>query len=232
MNDRTPLIAVFDVGKTNAKIALVDPALGQEVWSARRANAVVHGAARASSTWWPSRPGCSMRCAARRSASASWPSCRSRMARRRCWSITRRSVAAPDYEDTCFDEVAEEYAAAARSVRGHVFAQPAAGPESRAAALLPAEPRTATVPRVAHILLYPQYWSWRLSGVMATEVTSLGTHTDLWRPHDQPTRRWRASRAGRASCRRCIAPPTGSADRVRVAARPACRRAAVVLRHP
>ena len=39
----TPLIAVFDVGKTNAKIALVDPALGQEVWSARRANAVVKG---------------------------------------------------------------------------------------------------------------------------------------------------------------------------------------------
>ena len=40
-----PLIAVFDVGKTNAKIALVDPALGQEIWSARRANAAVQGAA-------------------------------------------------------------------------------------------------------------------------------------------------------------------------------------------
>ena len=38
---------------------------------------------------------------------------------------------------------------------------------------------------MAHILLYPQYWSWRLSGVMASEVTSLGTHTDLWRPHEQ-----------------------------------------------
>jgi sugar (pentulose or hexulose) kinase len=40
-----PLIAVFDVGKTHAKIALVDPALGQEIWSARRANAVVQGVA-------------------------------------------------------------------------------------------------------------------------------------------------------------------------------------------
>jgi len=39
--------------------------------------------------------------------------------------------------------------------------------------------------RVAHILLYPQYWSWRLCGVMSSEVTSLGTHTDLWRPHEQ-----------------------------------------------
>jgi L-fuculokinase len=29
---------------------------------------------------------------------------------------------------------------------------------------------------------YPQYWSWRLSGVPATEFTSMGSHTDLWRP--------------------------------------------------
>ncbi len=32
------------------------------------------------------------------------------------------------------------------------------------------------------ILLWPQYWSWLLSGVAASEVTSLGTHTDLWSP--------------------------------------------------
>jgi L-fuculokinase len=29
---------------------------------------------------------------------------------------------------------------------------------------------------------YPQYWSWRLSGVAATEFTAMGSHTDLWRP--------------------------------------------------
>ena len=33
-----------------------------------------------------------------------------------------------------------------------------------------------------HILMYPQYWAWRLSGVAAGEVTSLGCHTDLWQP--------------------------------------------------
>ncbi len=33
-----------------------------------------------------------------------------------------------------------------------------------------------------HILLWPQYWSWLLSGVASSEVTSLGTHTDLWQP--------------------------------------------------
>jgi len=31
-------------------------------------------------------------------------------------------------------------------------------------------------------LTYPQYFAWRLSGVMASEATSLGAHTDLWRP--------------------------------------------------
>ena len=33
-----------------------------------------------------------------------------------------------------------------------------------------------------HILCYPQYWVWRLTDVPASEVTSLGCHTDLWAP--------------------------------------------------
>jgi sugar (pentulose or hexulose) kinase len=32
------------------------------------------------------------------------------------------------------------------------------------------------------ILPWPQYWAWVLSGVAASEVTSLGCHSDLWRP--------------------------------------------------
>lgn len=32
------------------------------------------------------------------------------------------------------------------------------------------------------ILLWPQYWAWFLSGVAASEVTSLGCHSDLWQP--------------------------------------------------
>lgn len=31
-------------------------------------------------------------------------------------------------------------------------------------------------------LPYPQYWAWRLSGERAAELSSLGSHTDLWRP--------------------------------------------------
>jgi sugar (pentulose or hexulose) kinase len=36
--------------------------------------------------------------------------------------------------------------------------------------------------RVERILTYPQYWAFRLSGAQATEATSLGCHTDLWSP--------------------------------------------------
>lgn len=32
------------------------------------------------------------------------------------------------------------------------------------------------------IVPWPQYWAWRFSGVPASEVTSLGCHTDLWQP--------------------------------------------------
>ena len=38
--------------------------------------------------------------------------------------------------------------------------------------------------RATTLLMWPQYWSWRLSGVAAAEVTSLGCHTHLWRPDE------------------------------------------------
>ena len=36
--------------------------------------------------------------------------------------------------------------------------------------------------RTAHIVTYPQYWGFRLTGALACDVTSLGCHTDLWTP--------------------------------------------------
>ncbi len=38
--------------------------------------------------------------------------------------------------------------------------------------------------RVAAVLTYPQYWGFRLTGLQATDVTSLGCHTDLWNPYE------------------------------------------------
>lgn len=34
----------------------------------------------------------------------------------------------------------------------------------------------------ATLLLWPQYWAWRLCGVASAEVSSLGCHSDLWYP--------------------------------------------------
>lgn len=43
--------------------------------------------------------------------------------------------------------------------------------------------------RTAQVLTYPQYWAFRLTGVASTERTSLGCHTDLWMPaQDRPSR--------------------------------------------
>jgi sugar (pentulose or hexulose) kinase len=36
--------------------------------------------------------------------------------------------------------------------------------------------------RLRHVVTYPEYWAFRLTGIAATEVTSLGCHTDLWNP--------------------------------------------------
>lgn len=36
--------------------------------------------------------------------------------------------------------------------------------------------------RVASIVTYPQYWGYLLTGKLACDVTSLGCHTDLWQP--------------------------------------------------
>ena len=36
--------------------------------------------------------------------------------------------------------------------------------------------------RTRHILTYPQYWTWRLSGALASEISFLGCHSHLWRP--------------------------------------------------
>ncbi|WP_347139675.1 FGGY-family carbohydrate kinase [Paracoccus sp. SSK6] len=36
--------------------------------------------------------------------------------------------------------------------------------------------------RIAHVVTYPQYWGWLLTGELASDLSSLGCHTDLWDP--------------------------------------------------
>ncbi len=39
--------------------------------------------------------------------------------------------------------------------------------------------------RTRNVLPYPQYWAWLLSGVRSSEYSSLGCHTHLWHPQQQ-----------------------------------------------
>ena len=104
------LIAVFDVGKTNAKLTLVDPALGQEIWSVRRANEIVQSPAGreldvvATEVWLldalrsaPERERIAVIVPIAHGAAAVLV------------DHAGAVLAAPDYEDPCFDEVSAEY---------------------------------------------------------------------------------------------------------------------------
>lgn len=181
-----PLIAVFDIGKTHAKIALIDPALGQEIWSARRANDLVRGPGGleldiAAIEAWLLEALC--RAPARERISVIVP-----IAHGAAGVLIDHAgevLAAPDYEDTVFDEVAADYASL-REPYGQTFSPNLPQGLNLGRQLFYLQKRRPEIfGRAAHLLLYPQYWSWRLSGVASAEVTSLGTHTDLWRPLDQ-----------------------------------------------
>ena len=89
-----------------------------------------------------------------------------------------------DYELEPPDNIAEAYRAIAPSfaetfapllpagfnMARHIFWQQEVFPEA--------------FDRVRHVLNYAQYLAWRLCGVAASEVTSLGAHTHLWAPNE------------------------------------------------
>jgi len=186
MSAQAALIAVFDVGKTNAKLTLIDPALGQEVWSVRRANNTVQGEACreldiAGIEAWLLE---SLRNAPGRERIAVIVP----IAHGAAAVLVDRAgevVVAPDYEDPCFDDVSEEYLPL-RDSFSLTFSPNLPLGLNLGRQLFYLQTVCADLfQRAAHVLMYPQYWSWRLSGAMAVEVTSLGTHTDLWRPHEQ-----------------------------------------------
>ena len=240
MNATAPLIAVFDVGKTNAKIALVDPALGQgDLERAPPERRRRRARRRASSTWsrieaWLLD---SLR-QARRSASAS--SAIVPIAHGAAAVLVDHEgavLAAPDYEDTLLRRGRRRIRRAARSCSLTFSPHLPHGLNLGRQLYLPADAHAPSCfERAAHMLMYPQYWSWRLSGVMSTEVTSLGTHTDLWRPHEQTVLAAGAQAGlGATACRRCAFAPRRGSARIRASRRGRHRPAGNlrgVLRHP
>jgi sugar (pentulose or hexulose) kinase len=87
-----------------------------------------------------------------------------------------------DYEHTGPEETAAAYAEVRPDFAETLSPRLPNGLNLGAQIYWQAKAHGADFARVTAILTYPQYWAWRLTGVAASEVTSLGCHTDLWAP--------------------------------------------------
>ena len=181
----TGCVAVLDIGKTNTKLVVFDPA-GKVVAERSQVSAPLKPDAE-----WPylrldAERAWAFYLAALNDVGAKFPIEAVSVAAHGAAGVlvTDEGVAAPpvDYEFDGFASVDAEYDALRPPFE-----------ES----LAPNLPRGLNLGRqifyverkfpiaFAHaraFLAWPQYWSWRLSGIMASEVTSIAAHTDLWRP--------------------------------------------------
>lgn len=173
------LTAVIDIGKTNAKVVLVD-ADGAEVEERRRPNAVLSG---------PPYPHFdeaglwrfvlyALRDLAPR-VGAIVP-----VTHGACAALVdaNGALALPvlDYEHAGPDAARGTYAPPPFAETG---SPPLPGGLNVGAQLHWLEGRhPAGFARAARLLMWPQFWAFRLTGIAASEVTSLGCHTDLWAP--------------------------------------------------
>ncbi|MDP1731357.1 MAG: FGGY-family carbohydrate kinase [Devosia sp.] len=85
-----------------------------------------------------------------------------------------------DYEFAGPDELAAEYDKARPDFSESFTPRLPAGLNLGAQLFWQARRYPDAFARTKWILPYPQYWSYRLCGVAASEITSLGCHTDLW----------------------------------------------------
>ena len=184
------LIAVIDIGKTNAKLILIEDGSGTAVWSVERPSPAivvpgfgelsrqldVHGIESWLIAQLKSAPG-------KHRIRAIVPVAHG--AAMVLVDAEGDTLLAPDYEETCFDRLSARYRSVRRPYRETLSPALPAGLNLGAQIFYVQEALPEVFLRTRTILTYPQYWSWRLSGVPASEVTSLGCHSDLWNPAAQ-----------------------------------------------
>jgi len=178
------LIAEFDIGKTHTRLSTIDARTGAQTWNVRRATRCVDTPIGRQldiagiESWLietlrtaPGREHIRALVPVAHGAAAVLVDDRGEV------------LAAPDYEDPRFESMNAEYDPQ-RDPFTETYSPALPLGLNLGRQLFYLEMREPELfARAAHILLYPQFWAWRLSEVMASEVTSLGTHTDLWRPH-------------------------------------------------
>jgi sugar (pentulose or hexulose) kinase len=179
-------VAVIDIGKTNAKVVVLDCATGEEIAEYRTPNRVLSG---------PPYPhydveGLRDFILVSLAALARGPGFDAISITTHGASATlldeTGALALPvlDYEHQYPEDIRQAYAAI-RPAFSETFSPSLSGGLNIGAQLhyqRSAFPDAFSCVRT--ILTYPQYWAFRLTGIAANEVTSLGCHTDLWRPRE------------------------------------------------
>jgi len=89
-----------------------------------------------------------------------------------------------DYEDPNPNELADHYQRVRPPFQQTLSPKLDAGLNLGAQLFWLKEAFPADFERCHWVLMYPQYWAFKLTGIPCTEVTSLGCHTDLWRPRE------------------------------------------------
>lgn len=180
-------IAVIDIGKTNAKVVLVDAKTGAEIAVRKTANSVLQGPPYphfdvealwrfllASLKDFAAGPGFDALSITTHGASAALLDAEGHLA-----------MPVLDYEHLYPDEIVEAYKRL-RPDFSQTFSPCLTGGLNLGAQL---HYQKTAFPelfgKVATILTYPQYWAHRLTGIAANERTSLGCHTDLWLPFEE-----------------------------------------------
>lgn len=178
-------VAVIDIGKTNAKLALVDLQARREIAVTTRPNAVLSGPPYrhfdTEGHWAFVLAGLRAFHAAHRVDAISVTTHGAAAA----LLAADGSLAAPvlDYEDTGPDSLHMQYNALRPDF--DVTGSPRLPMGLNLGAQLHWQFATdpSLLDRTATVVTYPQYWGLRLTGKAATDVTSIGCHTDLWNPH-------------------------------------------------
>ncbi len=211
MSTTPRFIAVLDVGKTNVKVVVHDLETGEDVFVRTRPNAVVdtppYPHYDVEGMWSFFLDTLKAATAAHRIDAISFTTHGATFA-----LMAGDQLALPvlDYEYSGPDALNGAYAAARPSFDESFTPRLPGGLNAGAQIYWQARTFPDALARVTAILPYPQYWAFRFTGVLASEATSLGVHTDLW----APARRDFSSFAKSEGWNRLFAPLASAFDRL------------------
>ncbi len=178
------LIAVIDIGKTNAKVVLIDSTTHQQVAGRSTPNVVrrdgVYPHADVEMLWAFIIEG--LKSLGAEHGGVDGISITTHGATAALMAGEQLALPVLDYEHNGPEDTAAAYGAVRPGFAESLSPRLPHGLNLGAQIFWQAQAHAPAFAQVTAILTYPQYWAWRLTGVMASEVTSLGCHTDLWAP--------------------------------------------------